>query len=168
MTLVRWEPARELSSLQHEMNRLFGTFFESGPTSGNDAAGRRWIPAMDLVEGEDSYLLRADLPGLTEDDVKLEYEDDVLTVSGERKTERQERKGGYVRYERASGLFSRSLTLPAGVDANSIEASFANGVLEVKIPKPVARQPHRIEIGSRTVEGVETAPEATATEPIAA
>ena len=164
MALVRWEPVRELSSLQQEMNRLFGTFVGS-PVNGITV--RRWIPAMDLVEGEDSYVLRADLPGLAQDDVKLEYEDNVLTVSGERKTERQERKGGYVRYERASGAFTRSLTLPAGVDADAIEASFANGVLEVKIPKPVASQPHRIAIAGGTVESGETAPETTVTEPVA-
>jgi HSP20 family protein len=156
---------RELSSVQQEMNRLFGTFFES---PANGGVVRRWIPAMDLVEGEDSYVLRADLPGLGEGDVKVEYEDNVLTISGERKTEREERKGGYVRYERASGAFTRSLTLPAGVDADAIEANFANGVLEVSIPKPAARQPHRIAIGNRTVEGVETAPETTGTEPVAA
>jgi HSP20 family protein len=146
------------------MNRLFGTFVGS-PVNGITV--RRWIPAMDLVEGEDSYVLRADLPGLAEDDVKVEYEDNALTISGERKTAREERKGGYVRYERASGAFRRSLTLPAGVDADAIEASFANGVLEVKIPKPAARQPHRIAIGSHTVEAVESAPETT-TEPVAA
>jgi HSP20 family protein len=144
---------------------MFGTFFES---PGNGGVVRRWIPAMDLVEGEDSYVLHADLPGLAEDDVKVEYEDNVLTISGERKTEREERKGGYVRFERASGAFKRSLTLPAGVDANAIQASFANGVLDVTIPKPAASQPHRVAIGSRTVEGAETAPEATTTEPVAA
>jgi HSP20 family protein len=148
------------------MNRLFGTFFDSPTASaGSDVAGRRWIPAMDLVEGEDSYVLRADLPGLGEDDVKIEFEDNVLTISGARKTEREQRKGGYVRYERASGQFTRSLTLPAGVDAGSIEASFGSGVLEVRIPKPAERQPQRISIGTRAVEGVEVAaPDAEAAE----
>ena len=137
MALVRWEPVRELSSLQHEMNRLFGTFFDQpGGSLGNGAATRPWIPAMDLVEGEDSYVLHADLPGLTESDVKIEFEDNVLTISGERKAEREERKGGFVRIERASGAFTRSLTLPAGIDASAIKASFTNGVLEVRIPKP--------------------------------
>jgi HSP20 family protein len=148
------------------MNRLFGTFFDSPTASpGNDVAGRRWIPAMDLVEGEDSYVLRADLPGLGKDDVKIEFEDNVLTISGARKTEREQRKGGYVRYERASGQFTRSLTLPAGVDAGSIEASFGSGVLEVRIPKPAERKPQRISIGTRAVEGVEVAtPDAEAAE----
>jgi HSP20 family protein len=158
---------RELNSLQQEMNRLFGTFFDqpAGTSPGNGANSRRWIPAMDLVEAEDSYVLHADLPGLTENDVKIEYEDSVLTISGERHNEREEREGTYVRVERASGAFTRSLTLPAGVDAGSIAASFADGVLEIRIPKPVARKPHRVSIGTRTVEGSESAP---ASEPVAA
>jgi HSP20 family protein len=166
MALVRWEPVRELSSVQQEMNRLFGTLFDApGATVGNGASSRRWIPAMDLVEHEDSYVLHADLPGLSEDDVKIEFEENVLTVSGERKTEkREERKGGYVRVERASGVFARSLTLPAGVDAENIKASFANGVLEIRVPKPAERKPHRVSIGTRTVESTETAP---VSEPVA-
>ena len=81
MTVVRFEPLRELSSLQNEMNRLFNTVFDTPPTGAN----RRWVPAMDLVETADAFVLRADLPGMTQDDVKLEVEDSVLTVSGERK-----------------------------------------------------------------------------------
>ena len=84
MALVRWEPVRELSSLQNDMNRLFNTFFDT-PTGANGAtAARRWVPAMDLVETDDHFVLKADLPGLTEDDVHIDVEDDVLTVSGER------------------------------------------------------------------------------------
>src|SRR3954452_2116307 len=117
MALVRWEPVRELSSLQNEMNRLFNTFFDApSPGGGNGGTLRRWIPAMDLVETEDHFVLRADLPGLDEGDVNVEVEDNVLTVSGERKAEREDRKEGYYRVERASGQFSRTLTLPEGVD----------------------------------------------------
>ena len=82
MALVRWEPVRELSSLQNDMNRLFNTFFDT-PTAGSGPV-RRWIPAMDLVETEDHFVLKADLPGLTEEDVNIDVEGDVLTVSGER------------------------------------------------------------------------------------
>lgn len=165
MALVRWAPARELGSLQQEMNRLFGTFFDTPAATLGNGGTRRWIPAMDLAETADAYVLHADLPGLTEDDVKIEFEDNVLTISGERTTERREQgNGGYVRVERASGSFTRSLTLPAGIDAAGIEAAFSNGVLEVSIPKPAQRKPHRVAIGSRTVEGAEatTAPEPAA------
>jgi HSP20 family protein len=141
MALIRWEPARELHSLQHEVNRLFGVFDSQGV-----AAARGWVPAIDLSEGESEYVLHADLPGLGENDVKIELEDNVLTISGERKSEREQRKDGYYRVERASGRFSRSLTLPDGVDPESVRARFEKGVLEVKIPKPAQRKPHRVAI----------------------
>jgi HSP20 family protein len=146
MALIRWEPARELQSLQHEVNRLFGTFFDSPTGAGNGAALRRWIPAMDLVEDGDYYVLRADLPGLREDQVNVELEDNVLTISGERKSEHEERKQGFYRLERASGAFSRSLTLPEAIDPESIQARFDKGVLEVRVPKPELRKPRRVAI----------------------
>jgi HSP20 family protein len=145
MALIRWEPARELQTLQHEVNRLFGSVFDV-PTGGGNGGSRRWIPAMDLVEEGDHYVLRADLPGLSEGDVKVELEDNVLTISGERKSEHEERREGYYRVERASGQFSRALTLPEGVDPDSIEAHFKNGVLEVRVPKPEERKPRRVAI----------------------
>jgi HSP20 family protein len=147
MALIRWEPMREMASLQNEMNRLFGTFFDTPPTSAGGNGGiRRWMPAMDLVETAEHFVLRADLPGLGEDDVKIEVQDRTLTLSGEREAEHESDGEGYYRLERASGAFSRSLTLPEGVDAEQIAANFDNGVLEVRIPKPEERKPHRIEI----------------------
>jgi HSP20 family protein len=161
MALVRWEPVRELTSLQNEMNRLFTTFFDT-PTGGNgESAGRRWIPAMDLVETDDHFVLKADLPGLSEGDVSIELEDNVLTVSGERKAEHEDKREGYVRVERAYGAFRRSLTLPEGVDPEGVAASFDKGVLEVRIPKPEERKPRRvaIQVGDRPAafEGNESA-----------
>jgi HSP20 family protein len=156
MTIVRWEPLRELSSLQTEMNRLFNTAFDA-PTGGNGGA-RRWTPAMDLVETDEHFVLRADLPGMTQDDVSIELEDNVLTVSGERKAEHEEKREGFYRVERAFGTFSRALTLPQGIDPEAVNASFANGVLEVRVPKPEQRKPRKITIGSvgeepKTIEG---------------
>jgi HSP20 family protein len=145
MTIVRWEPLRELGSLQNEMNRLFNTVFDT-PAPGNGATMRRWMPAMDLVESGDHFVLRADLPGMSEDDIKIELEDGTLTVSGERRAEHEANEEGYYRVERAFGSFSRSLTLPKGVDADAVSASFDRGVLEVRIPKPEERKPRRIEI----------------------
>ena len=128
------------------MNRLFNTFFDS-PTAGQRRHRlRRWIPAMDLVETEDHFVLRADLPGLSEEDVKIEVEDNVLTISGERKAEHEDASEGYYRVERAFGAFSRSLTLPEGVDAEAIRRASTSGVLEVRIPKPEQRKPRKIEI----------------------
>ena len=96
----------------------------------------RWIPAMDLVEGDDDLVLRADLPGMSEDDVNIEIKDGVLTISGERRAEHEEKGEGFHRVERAFGRFSRSLSLPEGVDPEKVEAKFADGVLEVRVPTP--------------------------------
>jgi HSP20 family protein len=119
-------------------------FFDS--QTGAATPARRWTPAVDLVEEDEQYVLRADLPGLSPDDVKIEVEDRVLTVSGERGSEKEERRDGYYRLERSSGSFSRSVRLPEGVDAEKIEAGFEHGVLEVKIPKPEQSKPRRVEI----------------------
>ena len=154
MALVRWDPARELDSLQSEFNRLFDTFLGNGGRA--DVRARRWVPAMDLVETEDSLVLKADLPGLSKDDVNIEVKDDVLTISGERRAEHEEKADGYFRIERAFGGFSRSLTLPAGIDTDSINAEFTDGVLEVRIPKPEERKPHRVSIGAGSVSGTAT------------
>ena len=161
MALIRWEPARELTSLQSDMNRLFNAFFDT-PTGTNGATLRRWVPAMDLVETTDHFVLRADLPGLSEEDISIELEDNVLTVSGEREVEREENQEGHYRVERASGSFARTLTLPAGVDPDTVEANFDKGVLEVRIPKPEQRKPHKVAIGlgkgseRKTIEGSES------------
>ena len=158
MTIVRWEPFRELSSLQTEMNRLFNTAFGDLPNGGTGGAARRWMPPMDLLETDEHFVLRADLPGMTEADVNIELEDNVLTVSGERKAEREDKREGFYRMERAFGSFSRSLTLPKGVDPEAVNASFDQGVLEVRIPKPEQRKPRRINISAgegepKTLEG---------------
>ena len=147
MTIVRWEPFRELSTLQNEMNRLFNTVFDAPSPANAGSTLRRWMPAMDLVETADHFVLRADLPGMSQDDVKIEFEDGTLTVSGERKAEHESKNEGYYRVERAFGAFSRSLTLPHGIDPEAVTANFENGVLEIRVPKPEERKPRRIEIG---------------------
>jgi HSP20 family protein len=140
------------------MNRLFNGFFD-GPRAVAATIGGRFLPAVDLVETDAHYVLRADLPGLSEDDVKIELEENVLTISGERRNEQETREDGYYRIERGYGHFSRSLTLPQGVDDDSIVATFDRGVLEVKIPKPEQRKPRRVTIGVGTggaLEGSES------------
>ena len=101
---------------------------------------------MDVVETDDHYVLRADLPGLSEGDVNVELEDSVLTISGKRSTECEERKNGYRRVERSYGSFSRSVTLPEGVDADGIQANFDKGVLEVQVAKPEQIKPRKVAI----------------------
>lgn len=141
MAIIRWEPARELGSLQQEVNRVFSTFFD--PAVGSAS---RWTPAVDLVERDGSFVLVADLPGVKPEDVAIEVEGDVLTLSGAREMRREAREGGIVRAERASGAFRRQLQLPEGVDAEAISARFEHGVLEVEIPKPERAKPRRVSI----------------------
>jgi HSP20 family protein len=151
MALVRYAPNRRLSP-------LFTTFFDT-TTTGAATRSRPWIPAIDIAEVDDQYVLRADLPGLAEADVAIEVQDDVLTIRGERKSEMTEKRDGYVRIERASGGFRRTLRLPEGVDAEQVVATFDKGVLEVRVPKPEERKPRRVEIqvGERpaVVEGTD-------------
>jgi HSP20 family protein len=143
MTLVRWEPARELGTLQREMDRLFGSVF-SVPTAA--AARRRFTPAVDVVESGEEYVLRADLPGVAAEDVSVELDERVLTISGERSAGTEHGGDGYRRIERATGSFARSLTLPAGIEATAITARFNDGVLEIHIPRPAERRPLRVAI----------------------
>jgi HSP20 family protein len=142
MALVRWEPVT--------MNRLFTNLFDT-PTGAAPSASR-WIPAMDLAETADAYVLRADLPGVSPDDVAIELEHRVLTVSGERRGEETAEGTGWRRVERSFGSFKRQLTLPQGIDGEAIVASFDNGVLTVTIPKPEERKPRRVSIA---VEGAQ-------------
>ena len=145
MAVIRWEPARELQAIQQEMNRLFGSAYPQG-NGANGGIASRWIPPMDVAEGGEHFVVRADLPGVEESDVNVELEDNVLTISGERKSDSEERTDGYHRIERAYGSFSRSLTLPEGIAAEAIRASFDKGVLEVRIPKPEQRKPRKVAI----------------------
>jgi HSP20 family protein len=137
-----------------EINRLFNTLFD-------ETQSNRWVPAMDLVESDDQFVLKADLPGLGEDDVAIEIRDNTLTITGERMSDYEQREKGWFRVERATGRFSRSLALPEGVDADAVTAEFDKGVLAVTIPKPEQRKPRRVEIkaggdGKPAVEGTAT------------
>lgn len=160
MAMIRWDPIRDLDSAQSDMNRLFDRFFEGRPAKGDPV---RWLPPVDLLETDEDLVLRADLPGMKEGDVQIEVKEGVLTISGERKAEHEEKGEGYHRVERAFGRFSRCLSLPPGVDADRVVAGFSDGVLEVRVPKPEETEPTRVEIeAGGDVEGTGT--ESTATE----
>ena len=152
MALVRWEPVRELTSLQNEMNRLFNTFFDT-PTGGNGAAAaRRWIPAMDLVETDDHFVLQGRPPRPHRG--RRPHRASRTTSSRSRASARPSTRTSARATSASSaryGAFRRSLTLPEGVDAEAVSASFDHGVLEVRIPKPEERKPRRvaIQVGER-------------------
>ncbi len=173
MALIRWEPVAELNTIQNEMNRLFNTFFDpSAPTGRGNGTTRRWLPPMDLVETPDHYVLRADLPGLSDGDVNIQLEDNVLTISGERTAKHEDEQEGYYRLERAFGAFLRSLTLPDGVDPDGVQAHFDRGVLEIRIPKPEQKKPKTVQItlgANPETKTIETADaEANSRDPVAA
>jgi HSP20 family protein len=140
---IATDPTRELSLLQGDVNRVFERFF--GP-QGAVAGEARWAPALDIVEEDDRFLLHLDLPGMADDDIELEIEDRVLRISGERRNTLVGSDSGFRRTERAFGRFERTLTLPRGIDADAVAASFDRGVLEITIPKPEQVRPRRIAV----------------------
>lgn len=135
-----------MSLVRSDVQRLFNTFFDTPTHGGPPTPTRRWVPAMDLVETAEAYVLTADLPGLGESDVSVQVENGVLTIAGERTAKHEERRQGFYRLERATGAFHRAVTLPDGIDPDRIAATFDKGVLEVRVPKPEAIKPRKVEI----------------------
>jgi len=156
-TLVRWEPFREIATLQNEMSRLMNTV--TGLGNGNGATPRTWVPAVDVWETESELVCAFDLPGIPEDRISLEYEDGALTVSAERERTTEVSDEQLYRFERRFGTFSRTIALPQGVDEGQIKADYRDGVLEVRVSKPEQSKPRRIQIGGgerKTIEGTAT------------
>jgi HSP20 family protein len=137
--LNRWDPFTEIARLQDEMSRqLF-------PTERRTAG---FVPPVDIHEDKDAIYVMAELPGVKADDVKLHVENNILTLTGERKFEKDEKKEGYHRVERSYGTFTRSFALPNSVATDQVQADMTDGVLTVKIPKKAEVQPKRIEVKS--------------------
>ncbi|MEW6357748.1 MAG: Hsp20/alpha crystallin family protein [Planctomycetota bacterium] len=148
MDLIPWrQRGRDLSlaSLRNEMNRLFENFFGSGMNI-EPVFGAGWSPALDISETENAVTVKAELPGVDAKDVDVSLSGDVLTIKGEKKEEKEEKERSYHRVERSYGSFSRTLRLPATVDADKIEASFDKGVLEITMPKKEEQKGKKIEI----------------------
>jgi HSP20 family protein len=134
-------PFSLMRRMSEEMDRVFGEFgFGGGQSSG---LASTWTPAIEVAEREGNYIVRAELPGLKPEDVKVELRDDALTVQGERKFEHEEEKGGVHRSERRYGQFYRSIPLPEGVNPEQVRARFENGILEVKVPVPEQKSNRR-------------------------
>jgi HSP20 family protein len=142
-TLVRWQPFRELASLQSEMSRLLnGTYDGLGA-----GAQQNVIPPLDVWETADEVIYAFDLPGVTEENVELQVHDDTLTVTARRDRVAEESSDRFYRFERRYGTFARAVGLPQGADEGKITANFENGVLEVRVPKPEQAKPRRISLG---------------------
>ncbi len=146
MSIIRYEPYNLVNQLHNELNRLFGTNLSRGGDEETAAVTADWIPAVDIREDQDRYVLRADLPGVDPKDIEITMENGVLTIRGERSESNEENRDGYRRVERISGRFFRRFTLPDTADAEKIAANGKHGVLEVTIPKHAKVQPRRISV----------------------
>jgi HSP20 family protein len=141
MAIVRWEPARELASMEIDrLNQMFSDFY-------GQAFSRAWVPAVDIYETDaHEVVLKAELPDMKREDINLTFENGVLTLKGERKFEQEAKKENFQRIERRHGTFSRSFTLPNTVDATRISAAYKDGVLTIRLPQREEAKPKQIAV----------------------
>lgn len=144
VSVRRWDPVRDLLSIQNEMTRLFGRALGGSGEEGEVQGG--WAPEIDVRHSNDRFTVFAELPGLTADEVEITVEDGVLSISGERKFYPGEPEDSFLRVERRYGRFARRIALPPHSDAGRIEASMSNGVLRIDVPKSEEAKPKRIEV----------------------
>lgn len=134
MTLLRWRPYQDLLSLQERMNQLMkGDFFKEGEP--NDMSMISWSPATDIYETKDDFVFKLEVPGMTKDDIKIEFNNDTLIIKGDRKEEKEVKEDDYHRIERRCGTFTRSFNIPKNIDEKKIDASIKDGILELRLPK---------------------------------
>jgi HSP20 family protein len=164
-SVARWDPFRDLLSIQEEMNQLFNRAYgQPGQGQSGESTGRLWAPALDISERKDAYVVTVEVPGVKADDLEITLEDGLLTVQGERRFEQESSEQQFHRVERRYGAFRRSITLPSQVKADAIEASFDNGVLQITVPKAEEAKPKRIEVRSGTGTGSQKSVEGTSTQ----
>jgi HSP20 family protein len=145
MAIIRWDPFREMTQAQSQLNRLVDQVWGGRQES--------WLPAVDVFDRKDAVVLKAELAGMDPDAIQIEVDDNVLTIKGERKFEEEVEQERYYRVERRFGSFQRSLALPQGVQADNIQAGYEDGILTVTVPKAEEQKPKRIEVKARkTVE----------------
>jgi HSP20 family protein len=146
MNMVRWNPFRDMSILQNQMNRLFENALQTWPSDSDTTNG--WAPAADIYETDNDLVVRADLPGVDPKEIEVRVENNVLMIRGERRFEQKDDRENFHRVERSYGAFSRAFTLAAAVDADKIQASYKNGVLTITLPKAEQAKPKRIQIAA--------------------
>jgi HSP20 family protein len=148
MALVRWTPMGNLQSFQHEMNRMFNQFFQG--SNGEEVGSKlsTWTPSVDIHETDDVLVIKAELPGVSKDDVSIDVHQNTLTLRGQRKHEAEVKDEQYHRVERSYGSFQRSFTLPSTIDYEKVQATFKDGVLELHLPRLESAKPRQIAINS--------------------
>jgi HSP20 family protein len=145
-TLIRWEPARELTTLRGRMDRLFNEALGRGWGGEEGLATGVWIPPVDVFETPENIVLKADLPDVNKDEVDISIENNTLTIKGERNMENEVNEKNFYRMERSYGTFSRSFTLPPTVAGEKVEAVFNDGVLTLTLPKREESKPRQIKV----------------------
>jgi HSP20 family protein len=146
MAIVRWRPLRDMVSIQDEMNKLFDDFFGRTPTRWFQPEEGLWTPNVDVSETKDDIVFTAEIPGLKKEDIKLSVQDNVFTLSGEKKEEKEEKDANYHRLERSYGSFCRSFTFPTPVQPDKVKASYKDGILRITLPKTEEVKPKEIPI----------------------
>jgi len=146
MALIRWDPFREISSLQERMNRLFSDVRLRTPYGEEEITQGAWIPAVDIYETNEAIVLKAELPGIPKEDIFIEVKDNTLTLKGEKKFEREVKEENYHRVERSYGSFQRAFTLPGTVQQDKVRAKFRDGILEITLPKLEQAKPKQIKV----------------------
>ena len=140
--LSRWEPFRDMLSLRADMDRLFSGLLGGVP---EDREGF-WAPVVDIEEDSDKIVVKAEIPGMTREDIKVSVQGNLLTITGERKHENEIKNKTFHRIERAYGKFSRMITLPTDVDADKVKATYKDGILNIALPKPESVKPKHIDV----------------------
>jgi len=158
MAITRWDPYRELSSLQNHLSRLFQDSYSSTQTGPGDdfLTTSGFVPPVDVYEDEHNVFLRAEVPGIDPNDLDVKVENNVLTIRGERKWNKEEKEENFHRVERRYGSFSRSFTLPNTVNTDDVKASYDNGILELKLGKRAEAKPKQIKVSAGTSPGQKT------------
>lgn len=146
MELVKWNPWNEMMSLRNSLERMFDDRFPADRGEGREAAGGFWNPAVDVFETDEAYVINAELPGVSRENIEIDVKNRLLTVKGERGQENETRKDRCYRKERSFGRFERTFPLPGGVDTEKITAEFKNGVLKIRIPRPEGKKPRQITV----------------------
>lgn len=153
MTIVRWDPVREVAtfpggmlSMQREINRMFNSFFRDGTQEEGGLFPSAWMPAVDLAERDNDFVMKMELPGVDRNDVKITLENNILTIQGEKRQEKEAKESNLHRIERRYGSFQRSFTLPTFVKNDQGEAAFQDGVLTVTLPKAEHARPKQIDV----------------------
>lgn len=145
MNIIRWDPFRDLATLRERMNRLFEEAYTSRGEE-KDMVASTWNPSVDIYEKENELVLKAELPGIDENDIEIKIEDNTITLKGDRKFEKETKEENYHRIERSYGSFYRSFTLPQNIDQENIKAESENGILKITMPKKAELKPKKVKI----------------------